>query len=79
MRRIATWNVIGKFEADKIHNDITEMKRLYIEIGEDNKMRWPNSGPLPIDDHRVFYTGSDDNNYFNGIGIIVNNQIKKTV
>ncbi|XP_060519748.1 craniofacial development protein 2-like [Cylas formicarius] len=79
MRRIATWNARSMFEAGKVHNAIKEMRRLNIEILGISEMRWPRSGQVQIEGHQVLYAGNDDRNHYNGVGIIVNEEVKGAI
>lgn len=76
-RKIATWNVRSLYTSGKAHNVIREMKRLNIDFLGISGMRWPNNGHCVIDQHHVYYTGNDDSHIYNGVGVIVNEEVNR--
>ena len=77
--KIGTWNVNSMFEAGKIHNTIQEMTRLKIGILGVSEMWWPLSGKRNINNHVVYYSGNEDKNHRNGVGIIITKNIEGSV
>lgn len=77
--KIGTWNVRSMFQPGKIHNTIQEMKRLNISILGISEMRWPQSGKCTIDGYTIFYAGEDGPHHRNGVGVIVSEDVAKTV
>lgn len=77
--RIATWNVNSMFEAGKIHNTMQEMDRLGICILGVSEMRWPDSGKMKIGSKTVYYSGNDHKTHWNGVGLILTQNIEKSV
>lgn len=77
--KIATWNVKTLYQAGKVHNAIKEMNRLNIKILGISEMRWPGSGQCRIDEHQVYYSGTNTNAHQHGVGIIVHKNVEKHV
>ena len=77
--RIATWNVKTLYEPGKIYNAIKEMERLSVDIIGISEMRWTNTGHCQIKNHKVFYSGNTNEEHINGVGIIVNSKIAKSI
>ncbi|KAI5696142.1 hypothetical protein M8J75_008778 [Diaphorina citri] len=73
--KIGTWNVKTMAQQGKIYNATKEMRRMKIDILGISEMRWPSEGSIEVDEHRVFYSGAQDNKYMNGVGIIVSKTI----
>ena len=67
------------FEAGKIHNTIQEMTRLKIGILGVSEMWWPLSGKRNINNHVVYYSGNEDKNHRNEVGIIITKNIEGSV
>lgn len=72
--KICTWNVKTMAKAGKIQNAIQEMKRMNIGIMGVSEMRWPNSGEMKVEDHTVFYSGTDGS-HEHGVGVIISPNI----
>ena len=77
--RIATWNVRTMAQAGKIHGAIQEMERMGVEILGVCEMRWPGAGSCVVGKHTVYYSGSSNTEYKNGVGIIVNSHVVRSV
>ncbi|KAI5708046.1 hypothetical protein M8J77_015361 [Diaphorina citri] len=77
--KIGTWNVKTMAQQGKIYNATKEMRRMKIDILGISEMRWPSEGSIEVDEHRVFYSGAQDNKYMNGVGIIVSKTIANSV
>lgn len=77
--KIATWNVRSIYESGKTHNVIKEMKRLHVQIMGLSETRWPDAGECTIQDHWVYYSGNNDPDHRNGVGIIINKNIKSAL
>lgn len=67
------------YQAGKIYNAIQEMKRLNIDIMGVGEMRWPGSGHHTIDEHRVYFSGSEDGQHQNGVGLIIHSKLHSSV
>lgn len=79
IKRIGTWNVRTMAQAGKIQCALQEMDRMHIEIMGVSEMRWPNASYCDIDEYRVYYSGSTNNRYENGVGIIVHQNVSRSV
>lgn len=79
MKRIGTWNVRSLFQSGKTHNAIREMERLKIDILGVSEMRWPNVGKCQVNGYYVYYSGNDDPQHLNGVGVIVHPDANKAV
>lgn len=77
--RMGTWNVNSMYEAGKIQNTIQEMERLDLNILGISEMRWPHAGTTKVNNKTVYYSGNNNKNHWNGVGIIVNETIQKSV
>ena len=77
--KMGTWNVQSLFMAGKVHNVILELKRLNISILGISEMRWPGSGDIWVDEHRVFYSGGESSQHRNGVGFIVSKGVAQAV
>uniref|UniRef100_A0A8D9AHH9 Craniofacial development protein 2 n=1 Tax=Cacopsylla melanoneura TaxID=428564 RepID=A0A8D9AHH9_9HEMI len=77
--RIATWNVQSLNKAGKTDNAIKEMKRLQIDILGICEMRWLDSGEMPLDGYKAFYSGRTDGAHEDGVGIIMTQKIAAKV
>uniref|UniRef100_A0A8D8XEP5 Craniofacial development protein 2 n=1 Tax=Cacopsylla melanoneura TaxID=428564 RepID=A0A8D8XEP5_9HEMI len=77
--RIGTWNVKTMNQGGKIHNAIQEMTRLNLNFLGVSEMRWPGSGSVNIQDHQVFYSGTDNGKHEYGVGLILTKEIAKCV
>lgn len=69
--RVATWNVRSLFQAGKLNNVTQEMKRLNINILGLSEVRWPGSGSCAAEGGTFYYSGNDDRDHYNGVGIIL--------
>ncbi|MBN3275755.1 CFDP2 protein, partial [Polyodon spathula] len=74
---IGTWNVRG-MNTGKLDIIKTEMERLNIDILGISELHWTGSGYFNSDDYTVYYSGND-NIRRNGVAIIANKKIAKTV
>uniref|UniRef100_A0A8D8ZLR6 Craniofacial development protein 2 n=1 Tax=Cacopsylla melanoneura TaxID=428564 RepID=A0A8D8ZLR6_9HEMI len=77
--RIGTWNVKTMNQGGKIHNAIQEMTRLNLNFLGVSEMRWPGTGSVNIQDHQVFYSGTDNGKHEYGVGLILTKEIAKCV
>lgn len=77
--RICTWNVRTMYEAGKIYNAIREMDRLSIDIMGISEMRWTDSGQCIINDHQIYYSGNNEGEHRDGVGIILSEHLAKHV
>lgn len=77
--RIGSWNVRTMYQAGKIHNAIKEMDRMNISILGINEMRWPDSGNINIENHKVLYSGSTTGTHEYGVGIILAEKMAKSI
>ncbi|XP_039291016.1 craniofacial development protein 2-like [Nilaparvata lugens] len=77
--RIGTWNVKTMSQGGKVHNALQEMTHMELSIMGVSEMRWPGSGSLNIQDHRVYYSGTDDGRHELGVGFIMTKEVAKCV
>ncbi|XP_039276069.1 craniofacial development protein 2-like [Nilaparvata lugens] len=77
--RIGTWNVKTMSQGGKVHNAIQEMTHMELSIMGVSEMRWPGSGSLNIQDHRVYYSGTDNGRHELGVGFIMIKEVAKCV
>ncbi|XP_041109767.1 craniofacial development protein 2-like [Polyodon spathula] len=77
VHNIGTWNVRG-MNTGKLDIIKTEMERLNIDILGINELHWTGSGYFNSNDYTVYYSGND-NIRRNGVAIIANKKIAKTV
>ncbi|XP_039291048.1 craniofacial development protein 2-like [Nilaparvata lugens] len=77
--RIGTWNVKTMSQGGKVHNAIQEMTHMELSIMGVSEMRWPGSGSLNIQDHQVYYSGTDDGRHELGVGFIMTKEVAKCV
>uniref|UniRef100_A0A8D8SH15 Craniofacial development protein 2 n=1 Tax=Cacopsylla melanoneura TaxID=428564 RepID=A0A8D8SH15_9HEMI len=77
--KICTWNVKTMSKEGKIENAIQEMKRMHIEIMGISEMRWPNSGEMQVENHKIYYSGKNDGVHEYGVGVIVSPTVAKCV
>uniref|UniRef100_A0A8D8Q4X5 Craniofacial development protein 2 n=1 Tax=Cacopsylla melanoneura TaxID=428564 RepID=A0A8D8Q4X5_9HEMI len=77
--KIGTWNVRTMAQIGNIQNATKEMKRMQVDIMGISEMRWPAAGTMNVDEHRVFYSGTQDGTHQKGVGIIVTNKIAHSV
>ncbi|KAH1028538.1 hypothetical protein HUJ05_001891 [Dendroctonus ponderosae] len=66
------------YGSGKTHNIIKETNRLKIDIIGVSETHWPNSGQCKILDHTVYYSGNDNSQHRNGVGIVVSSRIQPT-
>lgn len=67
------------FQAGKINNAISEMNRLEIDIMGISEMRWRSNGQCSLENHKVYYSGNEENQHIHGLGFIVSCEIQKYV
>jgi len=48
--------IASMYQAEKIHNSINEMDRMNISIIGISEMRWPDSGNINIENHKILYS-----------------------
>lgn len=77
--RIGPWNVRTMYQAGKIHNAIKEMDRMNISILGISEMRWPDSGNINIENHKVLYSGLTTGTHEYGVGIILTEKMSKSI
>lgn len=77
--RIGTWNVKTMAQAGNINNATKEMRRMKVNIMGISEMRWPGVGSVDVDEHRVYYAGTQDGKFLNGVGIVVTKEIAQSV
>ena len=77
--RIGSWNVRTMYQAGKIHNAIKEMDRMNISILSISEMRWPDSGNINIENHKILYSGSTTGTHEYGVGIILAEKMAKLI
>lgn len=77
--KICTWNVKTMARGGKIDNVIQEMKRMNIDIMGISEMRWPGTGYIDKEKHRVFYSGSSNGKLEYGVGVITTGNISRCV
>lgn len=77
--KIGTWNVRTMAQKGNIQNATKEMKRMQVDIMGISEMRWPAAGTMNVDEHSVFYSGTQDGTHQKGVGIIVTNKIAYSV
>uniref|UniRef100_A0A8D8VHS4 Craniofacial development protein 2 n=2 Tax=Cacopsylla melanoneura TaxID=428564 RepID=A0A8D8VHS4_9HEMI len=77
--RIATWNVTTLNQAGKVHNVIQEMTRMGIDILGICEMRWPGTGSINIQEHQIYYSGTDNDRHEKGVGVIVTKNMARCV
>ena len=76
--KIATWNV-RSMSTGKLQNVDKEMQRLNIDILGISELRWSGSGLINTDHGVIYYSGNLDNRHPNGVGIMINNNLKSCV
>uniref|UniRef100_A0A8D8T8A4 Craniofacial development protein 2 n=1 Tax=Cacopsylla melanoneura TaxID=428564 RepID=A0A8D8T8A4_9HEMI len=77
--RIGTWNVKTMRQEGKIQNAIQEMTQMNINIMGVSEMRWPGAGSANIEEHQVYYSGTDNGKHELGVGIIMTKEMSKSV
>lgn len=77
--RIGTWNVKTMSQGGKIHNAIKEMTQMKLNILGVSEMRWPRSGSMNIQDHQIYYSGTDNDKHELGVGIILTKKMARCV
>lgn len=77
--KIATWNTRSLFESGKLSNACQEMDRLKLNILGISEVRWPNSGKTHIKDKTFYYSGNSDKDHYNGVGVLLNNDLNAAV
>lgn len=77
--KLFTWKVRTMFQAGKINNAIAEMDRLEIDIMGISEMRWPGNGQCSIENHKVYYSGNEENQHIHGVRFIVSCKMQKYV
>lgn len=77
--RIGTWNVRSLFMAGKLDNAVREMHRLKINILGLSEVRWPGSGKCQKNKTTLFYSGNDEINHPNGVGILLDNKTSQAI
>lgn len=55
------------------------MRRLDISILGCSEVRWRGSGQCNIEDHTIYYSGVDNNQHPNGVAVIVNKNVSKSI
>lgn len=77
--KIGTWNVKSIYEAGKIHNVLQEMQRLNVNIMGLSETRWPNTGELNIKNTKIYYSGNDSSQHWNGVAIAMEENLSRCV
>ncbi|XP_030760798.1 craniofacial development protein 2-like [Sitophilus oryzae] len=77
--RVATWNVRSLYAAGKLANLDAEMHRLQIKILGLCEVRWPGSGTIRTEHGTLYYSGNDNPNHYNGVGVLVSSGIERSV
>jgi hypothetical protein len=77
--KLCTWNVRTMFQAGKINNAIAEMNRFEIDIMGISEIRWSGNGQCSIENHKVYYSGNEENQHIHGVGFIVSCEMQKYV
>ncbi|KAI5732155.1 hypothetical protein M8J77_022354 [Diaphorina citri] len=66
-------------EEGKIENTVNEMQRLNLSILGISEMRWSGTGQRVINNHTVYYSGNDDTNHRNGVAVILEKNVARSV
>uniref|UniRef100_A0A8D8T3N0 Craniofacial development protein 2 n=1 Tax=Cacopsylla melanoneura TaxID=428564 RepID=A0A8D8T3N0_9HEMI len=77
--RFGTWNVRTMAQAGQLENTIQEMERLKIQVLGVSEMRWPGSGFMDVENHRIYHSGTSDNTYQYGVGMIIQKRLVNQV
>ncbi|XP_039291111.1 craniofacial development protein 2-like [Nilaparvata lugens] len=77
--RIGTWNVKTMSQSGKIHNAIQEMTHMKLSVMGVCEMRWPGSGSLKIQDHQVYFSGTDNDKHELRVCFIMTKGVAKCV
>ena len=76
---IATWNIRTLYEQGKLANACQEMSRLNIHILGLSETRWPGSGTIKSNNKVFYYSGNNDPEHRNGVGVLLNANIDAAV
>lgn len=79
IKRICIWNVRTMAQARKIECAIKELERMKISIMGVSEMRWTDLSYYDVDEHRVYYSGSMNDKYKNGVEMLVHRSVVKYV
>uniref|UniRef100_A0A8D9AT98 Craniofacial development protein 2 n=1 Tax=Cacopsylla melanoneura TaxID=428564 RepID=A0A8D9AT98_9HEMI len=77
--KIGTWNVKTMAKPGKIYNATKEMRRLKVHIMGISEMRWPGTGVMDIDEHKVYYSGTQNDTHEYGVGFIVHKSFSQKI
>lgn len=75
MVKIGIWNVQSLYEAGKLTNEMSEMKRLLLDVLGITETWWPNVGICAVQGGIMYYSGSQDKNHRRGVEIIVGKKL----
>uniref|UniRef100_A0A8D8LPD3 Craniofacial development protein 2 n=1 Tax=Cacopsylla melanoneura TaxID=428564 RepID=A0A8D8LPD3_9HEMI len=78
MLKIATWNVKTIFQEGKLENLEKEMSRLKLDIVGISESRLKGSGQMKCKNGTMYFSGNDDRNHYNGVAIILSEDINKS-
>ena len=76
---IATWNVRTLAQTGKLHELTNGLKHYTWHIIGLCEVRWTNHGEHLTDDHHVLYYSGEEDKHANGVGFLVNKDIKDSV
>lgn len=76
---IGTWNVQSLFEAGKLANLNQEIRRLDIDILGVSKTWWPDNGMCIVTGGRFYYSGNQNKNHRNGVGIFITDKLSTSI
>lgn len=79
LNRIATWNVKTLFKAGQLATVALEMERLEVDILGLSEVRWPDAGQHSQEKFIMYYSGCNNGEHKNGVGIMIKKEMRQYV
>ena len=76
--RAGTWNVRGMTRPGKVENIVSEAAAMQLDVCGLSETHWTQSGEMTIGE-RMVITSSDQNRNYQGVGLIISKNLRKSV
>ena len=76
--RAGTWNVRGINRPGKVDHIVSEAGAMQLDVCGLSETHWTQSGEMTIGEHMMI-TSSDQNRNYQGVGLIISNNLRKSV